>query len=145
MLLYHFTIDAPPPKGTAQQKGAMIVGKRVHFYTTKKVRALNDFWLNALKPFRATIPPPVLDGAIAVKVSLFYPFPKSAPRKSTELELPHIVRPDVDNVIKAMLDAFTALEFWHDDAQVYWLDIAKYRSRYPRIEVTLKQYDEYQL
>lgn len=48
-----------------------------------------------------------------------------------------IVKPDVDNYIKATLDALNGV-IWKDDAQIVTLKAAKYYSDHPRIEMKVE-------
>ncbi|MBN7275536.1 RusA family crossover junction endodeoxyribonuclease [Ligilactobacillus pobuzihii] len=47
------------------------------------------------------------------------------------------VKPDVDNYIKATLDALNGI-IWKDDAQIVTLHAAKYYSDHPRIEMEIE-------
>lgn len=78
----------------------------------------------ALGPWRSTVtlavhqacPGPALTGAVAVSVEFVLPRPKSTPKRSTP---PHIRKPDVDKLIRAVFDAVTdAGVVWGDDSQV---------------------------
>jgi len=40
--------------------------------------------------------------------------------------VPHIGRPDIDNLLKAACDALVDSGIVHDDAQLYWVTAAKY-------------------
>jgi crossover junction endodeoxyribonuclease RusA len=76
----------------------------------------------ALAPWRTTVAwhaaqaaTQLLDGPIAVEVQFVMPRPTSLPkRKPTP---PHVKRPDVDKLIRAILDALSGV-IWHDDSQV---------------------------
>lgn len=48
-----------------------------------------------------------------------------------------VVKPDVDNYIKATLDALNGI-IWKDDAQIVTLHAAKYYSDHPRIEMEVE-------
>jgi Holliday junction resolvase RusA-like endonuclease len=39
---------------------------------------------------------------------------------------PHTIRPDADNLKKALMDALTEIQIWRDDAQVYGIKAEKY-------------------
>lgn len=69
----------------------------------------------------------VPDGWMPVSVYLVFrmPRPKSQTRKKgPNPELPHVKRPDVDNLAKAVLDALTGV-LWKDDGQVQRLAVTK--------------------
>ena len=81
--------------------------------------------------------------SIAIKVSAFFPVPKSYSRsKRLACEsnvIKHMVKPDVDNVVKAVLDAMNDCVYF-DDSQVYKIEVEKrYTDRpdgYYLVEVT---------
>ena len=49
-------------------------------------------------------------------------------RSSPTGRIPHDVKPDVDNLTKALLDGITSGGAWVDDAQVVHLDVTKVRA-----------------
>ncbi len=55
----------------------------------------------------------VLEGPVAVEVLFRLPRPKSRP-----LDVWHAVRPDVDKLARAVLDAVSSARLWVDDCQV---------------------------
>ena len=73
-----------------------------------------------------------------MQVSCYYPIPKSWPKKIKqeaidEERFPN-VKPDLDNVVKAILDALNGVVY-RDDAQVINLVATKRYSTDPRVEV----------
>lgn len=73
----------------------------------------------ALTPF---CPPVPLAGPISLRVRAYLPIPASWPRKYRTLAreggLPHIQKPDLDNLMKQIKDALSRARFWEDDRQV---------------------------
>jgi len=68
------------------------------------------------KRFAAEVPH---RGAVRLECYFYFTRPKSLERKSSpEWVIPHLTKPDTDNVIKAVKDALTGL-LWNDDKQVY--------------------------
>lgn len=61
----------------------------------------------------------VHDGPVAVAIAVWYQMPKSWPKwKKGDYDLmPHTSKPDLDNVIKSILDGLNGCA-WEDDAQV---------------------------
>jgi Holliday junction resolvase RusA-like endonuclease len=57
---------------------------------------------------------PLEDVALEVHVLFYLPRPASAPKRVTE----PAKKPDVDKLLRALLDALTAAGVWRDDAQV---------------------------
>ena len=58
-------------------------------------------------------------GPVAVTISVWYDMPMSWPKykKTQQKGLPHTQKPDIDNLIKAILDGLNGAA-WEDDAQV---------------------------
>lgn len=52
-----------------------------------------------------------------------------------------VVKPDLDNVFKAVTDACTGI-LWHDDNQIVEAHIGKYYSLRPRVEVIVSEIEE---
>ena len=76
-----------------------------------------------------------LQGPVRVNLCFFFARPKG--HFGTKKGVPylkdaapswHIVKPDRDNLDKAVLDALTRAQFWIDDCQVCWGDIKKVYS-----------------
>ena len=83
-----------------------------------------------------------LEGALAVEMDIYRQIPKSTSnvrreRKNAK-EIRPIVRPDIDNYTKSVLDALDGI-VWKDDAQVVTLSANKYYSDDPRVELTVRQ------
>lgn len=79
-----------------------------------------------------------LEGAISLKVCFFMPIVKSTPKKKCEAleNSAHLKKPDVDNILKGLLDAMNGVCF-DDDSQVYEVNAVKLYSKNPRIEFEL--------
>jgi Holliday junction resolvase RusA-like endonuclease len=73
-----------------------------------------------------------------MQVSCYYPIPKSWPKKikqeAIDEEVFPKVKPDLDNVVKAVLDALNGVVY-RDDAQVVNLVATKRYATEPRVEV----------
>lgn len=67
-----------------------------------------------------------LEGGLRVDLDFYFPRPlRLLSRKSSVTSIPHISRPDRDNLEKAVLDAITDAGFWKDDAQVCEGEVTK--------------------
>ena len=53
-------------------------------------------------------------------------------------EIAHTVRPDLDNLEKALLDVLTRLRYWEDDAQVFTKSTAKVWGPSPYLAIAIK-------
>jgi Holliday junction resolvase RusA-like endonuclease len=83
-----------------------------------------------------------IQGACSVTITALYPIPKSASKKMREqmiagLVLP-IVRPDIDNVYKAVLDALNGVAFM-DDKQVTGGEMHKFYGAVPGLMVEIEE------
>ncbi len=77
-----------------------------------------------LKPWRESIRwaalershgPLMYEGPVSVRLQFVMPRPASAPKRKTT---PGIKRPDVDKLIRSVLDALSSAGVWRDDSQV---------------------------
>lgn len=105
-----FTLEVVPIA-----KGRPRVDRRGWTYTPKKtvefekqIRALSD-------PFKPSAP---YAGPVRCEIVFVLPRPKHCKRKRP------IVRPDVDNFAKGVLDALNGV-FWKDDGQIVQLFVCK--------------------
>lgn len=80
------------------------------------------------------------DYPMAVRIRAFYPIPESFPKKKRQLaesgELLPMVKPDLDNVNKAIMDAMNEIVY-QDDKQICALFSNKQYSDNPRVVVTV--------
>lgn len=76
---------------------------------------------------RSCRPKVALEGPVAVAIKFLLPRPKRLYRKAdSHGELPCNVKPDIDNLAKAVLDALTDDGWWWDDAQIDELHCQKW-------------------
>lgn len=75
----------------------------------------------------------VPEGGARVRFSIPMPKSWSKKKKSEMAGLPHQVRPDVDNLLKALLDAV-----YGDDSVVWDIRVTKIWGYHGRIEITKK-------
>ncbi len=132
-----FRLDCVPPTATAQQKGAFVCGGRVRFFTKKKVRQSENF-LAALCSMH--VPDVPFSEPVAVTMSWTFPWRKSE-RKSTVragVPIPHVSRPDLDNLEKNLLDVLTRLRFWTDDSLVAVKSTSKWWGPNPGIGIAIR-------
>lgn len=124
------------PQGKARPR---VVGG--HAYTPQKTK---DFEQAVAWAFKAA-GGKIMDGYIKVTVTAFYEITKSTSKKNRELMERGIilptVKPDIDNVIKAVLDALNGIAY-RDDNQVVQLNGAKFYGKEPCLYIEVKTYDE---
>jgi len=87
-------------------------------------------------PYRPKEP---IDFPIRVNMDFYVPRPASAKDKTWAC-----VRPDLDNYIKATLDALQGAHFFKDDSRVVWLEAKKLYSNDGRVgvKITVLSVDE---
>ena len=131
-MIFEFTIEGVPIA-----KGRPRVCRN-HTYTpqrTKDYESLVEWSWNMkygnLKPS---------DKPIKVYIKFFMAIPKSAGKK-TAIEMvgkPNIKRPDIDNLIKSILDGLNGLAF-NDDNQVYAITAERVYGEVPKTVVWLSE------
>lgn len=119
-------LNMKPPRTTSQQKGARIVNGHISFYTKDKVRAVLNDYKEKLEPYKLSKP---LVGALHVNIKFLYK------GKGVWKE----TRPDLDNMVKLLLDAMTQCGFWEDDSQIVILNAGKLYSDHDEIEIGITQ------
>lgn len=106
-------------------------------YTPDKTRAFERSVLGQALPYKPEKP---LEGPLFVMLRFFFPIPKSMPKKfrqAAEGEACFMVKkPDVDNLIKSVLDPLNTI-FWTDDKVVVHVRAEKRYSLRPRVEVMI--------
>lgn len=83
------------------------------------------------------------EGPVDVSLTFYLPRPKAAWRKTKPNEVaPHVAKPDVDNLAKAVCDALNGIA-WADDGQVCRLRIEKFvcgdEQREPGVMIEIEE------
>jgi len=99
----------------------------VKSYTPESTRAWEEFVRYQALEHR---PARLLDGALALQVTFYLPRPRSAPKRRRYPE----VKPDLDNLVKAVKDALEGL-FWVNDSRIVELVARKRYGDPPRVEI----------
>lgn len=92
-------------------------------FTTKEAQETKNLLASLLLPHKPESP---YEGALGLKVTYTWPWRKSEPKKNRvtgSMWMP--VRPDIDNLVKQLLDTMTGVGFWNDDGQIVQLVIGK--------------------
>lgn len=126
-----FTIPGEPvgkqrPKASFQQKRMYTPEKTINYESFVK----HCYYGN----------PHFCERQIAVEIKAYMPIPSSVSKKKQQQMLEGIIRPckkpDLDNVIKSILDGLNGVAY-EDDKQVIELHSEKYYGTTPRVEVNL--------
>lgn len=80
------------------------------------------------------------DAPLDVRITAYYPIPKSVSKKKRQMMVNHqlrpMKRPDTDNVCKSILDSLNEVAY-HDDAQVVDCQVRKFYGEDPRVFVKI--------
>lgn len=106
-----------------------------HVYTTPKTRAYE----NIVKSTAIDNRVPCITTALRVELIIYKSIPKSFSKKKRELanegKIYPVVKPDIDNYVKSVLDGLNGVLFMDDKQIVDFRAIKKYSDN-PRVEVT---------
>lgn len=131
-----FTIPGQP-QGKARAR-TVSQGGRVHSYTPPKTAAYERLIAECYKESFPSAE--AYQGAVQVAIHAFYAVPKSWAKEKRKQALagmiPVLVRSDIDNVCKLVMDALNGIA-WVDDKQVVWLQADKQYGAEPRVEVEI--------
>ena len=128
--------------GTKERTGQVRRGRRTIRYSPKDTKAYEQriAWLaqQALGEDRASW---CKEGAFVVDIKIYKTVPVSRPKIYAQMALAGkirpIARPDIDNTMKAILDAVKGI-LWRDDTQVVGLHTDRYYAETERIIVTVE-------
>jgi Holliday junction resolvase RusA-like endonuclease len=124
-----FTVaGVPVPQGS---KTAFVVGRRA---------VVTDSNAKVLKPWRTAVAEAAqsapgfeaFEGAVSVEVEFVFPRPKTVKRMWPS------VAPDIDKLLRALLDGITGSGLWGDDAQVVRVRALKSYGEMPRAIVLVE-------
>jgi len=88
---------------------------------------------------RRYAPPKPFEGPVCVDIVFSFEYIKSLPKKYRNLSY-HIKKPDLDNLVKLVLDSMNGV-FFKDDSQVFRLSAAKWNHSVSRTEIEIKEID----
>lgn len=132
-----FTVPGPP-KGKARARTVRTKDGRTFSYTPDGTVLYENliktcYYQTGVNPFDA-------DEELRATIVAYYPITKSTSKKKRQQMLAGLIRPtkkpDLDNVIKSILDALNKVAY-HDDTQIVSLSMEKFYSDSPRVEVSI--------
>lgn len=116
-----------PPHRTAQAGRGVFVrnGRPVFFKKAAVAREERNVVALVLSRLPEGWAP--FEGPVAVRLRLVWPYRQTERRRVVVagVEVPHDVRPDLDNLAKGILDAMTTAQVWRDDGQIARLVLEK--------------------
>lgn len=114
--MYHLFVNGVPK---AQPRPRMAADGKV--YNPHSANA----WKEEIKAAFFLCRKPTLTGPVCLRVTFYLPMPKKM-KVDEGRAVPHTVKPDTDNLLKAVMDAMTTVKVWTDDALVYRIEAGKY-------------------
>lgn len=139
MTRVEFTVPGQP-RGKGRPRFARR-GQHVTTYTDDQTAAYENLVALAYKAASGQYH---ADAPVAVDIAAHYKIPKSASKRRRQAMIDGAIRPqvkpDIDNVIKAVLDGLNRVAY-ADDKQVVTLTINKRYAEIPRLEVTVSSMD----
>lgn len=130
-----FTIHATP-----KPKGRPRVTRSGHAFTPKATREYEQLIVGEWEVQHGKTEP--TKNPVAVRVRFYMPIPKATSNKTRERMATGLVvpakKPDIDNLLKAVLDALNG-KAYHDDNQIVEISAKKLYSTEPRTEVFISE------
>ncbi|WP_231852654.1 RusA family crossover junction endodeoxyribonuclease [Bordetella petrii] len=125
------------PVGKGRPRAAKF-GKHIQLYTPEKTITYESTVV--LTGYQAMAGRPPLDGPVSAMLTIRLPVPTSWPKRKQAaalagVELP-TKKPDADNVVKAIFDAFNGV-VWNDDTQVVDMVVRKRYAAVPGVAVRI--------
>lgn len=126
-----------------------IIGKarpRVNTLTGKAYTPANtkDYEMLIKQYFKIKYPKyETLEGRIKVKIIAYFEIPKTTTKKQKDLILSNEIsptkKPDIDNIVKIILDALNKMAF-KDDSQITILEVEKLYAKEEKIYIKVEKY-----
>jgi Holliday junction resolvase RusA-like endonuclease len=117
----------PVAQPRQRQSFARIGGKSFARNYTPAKHPVNDFKALARMAAGMAYDGPPLLNAVEIQVVFVFARPKNVLKRHGTGRLPHVSKPDLDNVLKALLDALNGVVFM-DDSQVNVARVEKWKA-----------------
>ena len=133
---YSFAVSGAP-RGKARAR-TVFRGGKAHAFTPARTRDYEEQVRLAYMVQTGQTEP--FHGPVELTLRAYYPIPSSWPKGKSAKALARLllptVKPDLDNVLKSIMDAVNGLA-WDDDKQVVMFKTSKEYSANPRVEVEI--------
>lgn len=115
-----FIVEGEPKALKRHRDKRPVKSKTGKWFTPKydPSSADKEVFLAMCKQYRPDFP--IEDTPVLLKVCFYF----SAPKSKKDAEMRHTKRPDVDNLVKFVLDSLNGT-FWKDDCIVFWIESKK--------------------
>lgn len=80
------------------------------------------------------VPDKPFDGPL--ELTMYFGFPNIQSDKGKTM--PMTTKPDFDNLSKSVCDEMTKMGFWHDDSQVVFGKVMKFRTQHPFVAIHVR-------
>lgn len=128
----------PLPK---ERPRATVMGGHARIYTPRKTaeyeKKIGDAWKSMHDGGPET-------GPVSVRMAFVMPIPKSATKKAKQdmenRRIRPVVKPDADNLAKAVLDGLNGIAY-RDDNQIVDLSVSKYYGTVPKVMIRVKSWE----
>lgn len=84
-----------------------------------------DSWKDEIKAAFLSCRKKTITGPVRLTVRFSIPLPKGM-KMANSVPIPHVKKPDTDNLLKSTMDSLTDIGVWEDDSQVYEILVGKY-------------------
>ena len=128
-------LEIDPPTITAQQKGVRVVHGKPFFYEKAEVTNARRKIEWAMKRY---VPDEPIQGPVILSVALGVP---TKDKKKLKKEWKD-TRPDLDNMLKLLLDCLTEMQVFRDDAQIVQLHSQKKWSAEGYIHIKITEIED---
>jgi len=139
--MIEFQVAFDPPKATHQGSGTILRRKDGTTFIGRPSSSpgakAKKVWLRTFKPHKPREP---LEGPLEARIEITFPWRTSDTKKVRSrghAAMP--TKPDIDNLMKLVLDAMSQSQFWNDDNQVTDLICRKRLGDNPGITVRIRQ------
>lgn len=134
-----YTITIP---GTPIAKARPRVTRSGHAYTPQRTK---DYENLVRQCFQIEHGSPMLEGALALELDLYFSIPKSTRKKDVPAmrtgQIRPTKRPDLDNCLKAVSDALNGVAY-KDDSQIVAVVVQKFYGDEPRADIKITAWEE---
>ena len=95
-------------------------------------------WKNGLKLLAKTKIKRPLQDEVFMNIEFFYEIPQSWSKKKKEEAKWHKTKPDIDNLIKSVMDSLNGIAF-KDDSQVVMIKARKQYASFNGVQITINE------
>lgn len=104
----------------------------------------NIVYTETLKKKQELLGDKKLCGMINIRLDFYLPIPSSfSNKKKIMMEFqPVTKKPDIDNLVKAVMDAINYTNLWEDDSRIWKIESSKVYSKEPRCYIRIETSEE---